>query len=438
MRTFHKILGCSLLFTSALLPIQIAWARARSTPPAHARTPSLDILIYGDAGTGDAFQRQVGASMWERHRAAPFDLAVSMGDNQYVDTDPTVFRRIFEEPYAPLIAAGVPFFQTIGNHDMEKNRLADQLAYSARVDALRQGKGGFVLPSENYVIERPNLRWIVLNVAAADNSIRYPDQTRAFAEREICAPSPGWKIVSFHYPLWSSGPRGDNGALQSVLLPLFDRCPVDFIFTGHEHHAEAFLPYDWMQFHIVGNGREIRTARPVSRSARESLHYMGEIGHAELRLHGDAATYALVNARGEEVYASTLQRKPDMWIDVWKQRGETVLGRVKFRPEMNTDGVEVEALFAQGQARDPVLHPEDWTAVPAVFSEGGDARDLFAYVARIPRAFRTGKAFFRARLSPDARWIYGDLSDRPGQHGNYDGIQSRNALTLRDPKVTLE
>ena len=399
-----------------------------------SKPPSLRVLVYGDAGKGNNEQRVVGQAMWRHHQKTPFDFAVSTGDNQYLDTAPGVWKQIFELPFAELIGAGVPFYQTVGNHDMEKNRLADQLAYSSSVNALAQNKGGFVLPAENYVIEKPNLRWIVLNISAADGSINFPESTRKFFEVEVCKPTTGWKIVSLHYPFWSTGPRGDNVAAQAALLPLFSKCPVDFIFAGHEHQAEVFLPYNWMNFAIVGNAHEIRSGRAAS--SRESLYFFGSTGFSELYLENDVARFALINARNEVQYSSTVQRRPDFWADTWKQQGNLVLGRVKLPVEalgsVGSSGSQLEAQVGFSKTKgDPLLETSNYSFVSASPFGNSGSLELLAYQAEVPQEFRSeGTAVFRYRLGPQGRWIYGDLSDAPSWHGNYDGLQPTKLLRI--------
>ena len=50
-------------------------------------------------------------------RSFPFEFAIMVGDNLYGGEGPTDFRRKFEEPYKPLLDAGVKFYAALGNHD---------------------------------------------------------------------------------------------------------------------------------------------------------------------------------------------------------------------------------------------------------------------------------------------------------------------------------
>ena len=55
------------------------------------------------------------------HAKFPFDLVIMLGDNMYGRQRPADFVKKFEQPYAPLLAAGVTFQASLGNHDRPEN-----------------------------------------------------------------------------------------------------------------------------------------------------------------------------------------------------------------------------------------------------------------------------------------------------------------------------
>ncbi|WP_141735139.1 metallophosphoesterase [Oligoflexus tunisiensis] len=265
------------------------------------------IAIYGDAGRGNAEQFDLGRIMARRHALHPFRFALSTGDNQYDATTPDIMKRIFEEPFAELIRAGVPFYQTPGNHDMDEDRITEQLRYSREVNALSQGKGGWVLPAPSYVIRDRFVKIIVLNVTAAGSEFPYPHEALEFAAAELAEDTPDWKILCCHYHLWSTGLRGDHKEMKKVFLPFLERHPVDFFFAGHEHHAEVFAPWNGMTFAIVGHGAEIR--KHVMPSAQPSLFRTNEIGFTELTLEADRASLVFVDRQGRELWHQLVPRR---------------------------------------------------------------------------------------------------------------------------------
>ena len=55
------------------------------------------------------------------HGTFPFDLVIMLGDNMYGGQQPADFVKKFEQPYAPLLSAGVKFQASLGNHDRPEN-----------------------------------------------------------------------------------------------------------------------------------------------------------------------------------------------------------------------------------------------------------------------------------------------------------------------------
>lgn len=417
---FRLGLGIGLAHTlGAPLSAELAWARGRRPS---SKAGDHDVLIYGDAGSGDEFQRAVGLAMWRDHRKSPFSFAVSTGDNQYLPTTPDVYERVFERPYAELVKAGLPFYQTVGNHDVEEGRLAEQLAYAERVDALGRGTGGFVLPSQNYVIQKPNLTWIFASVGDGYGRIAITEETQSFLETSLReAQGTGWVILTTHYPLFSTGPRGDNAALQRKLLPLLERYPVDFYFSGHEHHAELLKPWEWMSQAVVGNGREIRPGRRSS--ARPSLFFMSEIGFARLRIKQTTARLSFVNARNEEVYVTTVQQRVPLWAEIEGRDGDSLRVRARFPTSWALTDIEAQACFSNS-ATSPALSPKGWHFVPLRYQYYDARSGLDRYSAPLPSG-KSGFAAVRFRHRDDPRWIYADsgVGDRSG---NYDGLSPRD------------
>ena len=387
----------------------------------------LHVLLYGDAGDGGAGQLSVASGMATIHHQTKFDMAVSVGDNLYNAWAEGVFKRAFETPYAPLIQDGVRFYQAVGNHDMEDVRLAKELQYSRDVDAEARNIGGWVMPAEDYIVDRANARFIFLNIAAADNSVNWPATRAAWAQEKICAPFTGWKFLVIHYPLWSTNAHNDNPELQQKLLPILQSCPVDMVFQGHDHFAEYIHPWNWIPFLIVGNGHEVR--QDVRPSARESLFSLREIGFASLMIEGDKALISFRDETGKVRYQFSWQRRVPAWADTWMQSGNQVLARVTWDPGLRSQ-LEVEIGFSD-TAADPVWEPERFTFVPAQYQGPGNGPNLLAHGAQIPAGFNSGYAVARFRSRGSVEWTYADRADGPGLHGNYDGIQIPNLLTFR-------
>lgn len=395
-------------------------------PPPPLLGEGIDALVYGDSGDGSRAQRAVGLAMWRSHQAAPFDAAFTTGDNQYLPTTANTFQRIFEVPYAELIGAGLRFYQTIGNHDLEANRLADQLAYSRRVDALARGVGGWVLPAESHVVRQKGVKWISVNLARANGRLNFGEAQRAFLERELCEDTPDWKVLLTHYPFWSTGPRGDNREMNAEVLPLLRRCPADFHFAGHEHHAEAFLPWNWMPSFIVGNAREVRKGR--ARSDRESLAFVNALGFARVTFRGDVARVTFETVDNRIAWQSTYQKRIRLWGDAWTQKGARFFSRVKLEGKTDVANLEVE-LGVSSSPFDPLLAPDVWAFRPQKWNEFDPPTGHDVFVAELTPEDAGKYVVSRFRVKGTARWIYADQAGG-GKHGNYDGLQTWNLPRL--------
>ena len=68
----------------------------------------------------------------------PFDLVLMLGDNNYGDGSPESYRVRFEEPYKPLLDAGVKFYAARGNHDA---------GAQWDISALQHGRASGITPS---------------------------------------------------------------------------------------------------------------------------------------------------------------------------------------------------------------------------------------------------------------------------------------------------
>jgi hypothetical protein len=398
-------------------------------PAGLSASSSTHVLLYGDAGAGNSGQYRVGEGMGTIHARAPFNYAVSMGDNMYVPYREGIFADVFENPYKKLIESGVPFFQALGNHDMEDDRLEKQLAYSREQNVIERGVGGWVLPAEDYLIEQPGARWVVLNVSTSDGKVNWTNERETFLTSVVCSEFSGWTFVVVHYPLWSTNAHGDNPSLQRRLLPILSECAVDMVFSGHDHHAEYILPWDWTPFLTIGNGHEFRDYKRSS--DRESLFSFRGLGFGGIRFDDSAAQVTLYNERGQGLYEFVWQRRVPAWVDVWKEDDKQVLSRVEW-PDMDHTMLDVEVGFSSREVN-PLMVPEEFVFEKAEVVGRFRSPEGFVYAADIPRRQGHRYAVTRVRLKgkSDDRWIYGDMSQGEGHHGNYDGIQASNLLPIR-------
>lgn len=214
---------------------------------------SLKFVVLGDFGTGSSDQYRLAERMATVHERFPFELVVLVGDNIYGSDRPQDFKRKFEDPYKPLLDAGVKFYAALGNHDAREQRfyklfnMDGHLFYSFK--APKQDVRFFAL--ESTYMEPKQLDWLGKQL----------ENTR---ER--------WKIVFQHHPLYSSGrTHGSNEGLRKTLEPMFTAHGVDLVLTGHDHIYERMKPQHGILHFVAGSGGKLRKdgARPgLSFSAR--------------------------------------------------------------------------------------------------------------------------------------------------------------------------
>src|SRR5438045_962224 len=78
---------------------------------------SIRFAVIGDMGTGKLPQYEVADQMSKSRETSPFDFVLMLGDNMYGGHTPRDYQDKFERPYKELLAKGVQFYATLGNHD---------------------------------------------------------------------------------------------------------------------------------------------------------------------------------------------------------------------------------------------------------------------------------------------------------------------------------
>jgi predicted MPP superfamily phosphohydrolase len=263
-----------------------AGATSVTGPP---RPESLKFAVVGDAGTGAQPQYEVGHQMWASRSAFPFEFVLALGDNMYGRQEPEDFVAKFEKPYQPLLAAGVPFFATLGNHDRQENRFYP----------------GFNMGGDRfYTFVRQHVRFVIL-----DTNLMDPKQL-AWAEATLREAPEAWKIVSFHHPLYSNGGRhGSNVELRVLLEPLLVKYGVNVVFSGHEHIYERLRPQKGITYFVEGSGGQLRKG-DLKRTATTAAGFDQDRTFMLIEITADEMRFRTISRSGSTVDSGIIIRGP--------------------------------------------------------------------------------------------------------------------------------
>jgi len=201
---------------------------------------SVRFAVIGDSGTGGRGQYEVAQLIEAYRKLVKFDFVIMLGDNIYGGHHSSDFRSKFEEPYKPLLDAGVKFYASLGNHDDPAQERLYKLF----------NMGG----ERYYTFKKGNVEFFVL-----DSNYMDPGQL-AWLEQNLKKSDSNWKISYFHHPLYSDGrTHGPDLDLRIRLTPLFERYCVNVVFSGHEHVYERLKPQGSTFYFILGNSAKLMT-----------------------------------------------------------------------------------------------------------------------------------------------------------------------------------
>lgn len=260
---------------------------------------SVRFAIIGDSGRGDAAQHEVARQMIAWREQFPYELVLMLGDNIYDHHTPADYEARFEQPYKPLLDAGVRFQAAIGNHDdpaqihYDKFNMGGQRYYSFR-EAEMSLQGG---------VAGAGVRFFALDSRSFD-----PDQLR-WLRRELADSSSRWKIVYFHHPLYTSG-RYSAAArpLRAGVEPILVEGDVDVVLSGHEHFYERILPQRGIVYFTSGAAGSLRVndIRPSRLTARG---FDTDYSFMLMEVAGNELYFQAISRQGETVDAGVIRKQ---------------------------------------------------------------------------------------------------------------------------------
>jgi hypothetical protein len=280
----------------AVIPFLIAVAFFAGAAAAPATTlpnqrGSLKFAVLGDFGTGDPPEYELAAQVAKVFDRFKIEVVILVGDNLLGSESPQDFKRKFEDPYKPLLDAGVTFYASLGNHDAREQRnyklfnMGGKLYYSFKAP---HGK----------------IRFFML-----DSTYPTPEQF-AWLEKELKASSEDWKIAAFHHPLYSSGGRhGSDVRLREALEPLFIKYNVSVVFAGHDHFYERIKPQHGIVYFVEGSGGRLASGDIDKQSNLTAKGFDTDQTFMAVEIAGDTMSFNAVSRLGQVVDSGVITRR---------------------------------------------------------------------------------------------------------------------------------
>ena len=251
------------------------------------REGSVRFAVIGDSGTGGKRQHEIARLLETYRQRVGFDFVVMLGDNIYGGDDPKDMRKKFEDPYRPLLDAGVKFYASLGNHDHPT-----QANYKLfNMDGKRY-----------YRFRRENVNFYALDSTYMD--ARQQD----WLKEELKGREDEWKIAFFHHPLYSSGMRhGSSVDLRNILEPIFMENGVRVAMSGHDHLYERLNPQNGVYYFVAGAAAKLRKGgiRVMRWTAK---YYAQDCSFMVVEIAGDEMYFQTIARSGEVVDAGKITR----------------------------------------------------------------------------------------------------------------------------------
>jgi hypothetical protein len=277
----RRVLAVAALLTLSWTPSLL------TTETLPNKADSLKFAVIGDNGTGDRLQYELAAQMAGAQREFPFEFVIMMGDNFYGSQRRPDLVKKFDQPYKPLLDAGVTFHASLGNHDEPDCVNYPPLNMEGR---------------RYYTFARKNVRFFVL-----DTNELEPAQIQWF-EGALRDAREEWKIAYFHHPLYSNaGRHGAAVDIRLLLEPILLRHRVHVVFSGHDHIYERLKPQKGIHYFVSGAGGKLRKgdyrAAPTSAAG-----YDQDCSFMLVEVDGNDLYFRVISRTGAEVDGGLIVR----------------------------------------------------------------------------------------------------------------------------------
>ena len=292
----------------------------------------VKLMLLGDTGRGNLIQNQIATLLRKENPEA----VMIAGDMVYPDFRPDYedFRHF--SIYKKQMKS-VPFFTTIGNHDL----------YQGDTHYIN----AFHLPTNNLPslgLKHPEVPYrfsgtehfysfdvgdahisVLYNPWYAHHNFSKDTNQLHWLTNDLAKTSKPWKLLLMHFPVASSSGHGwssydgnaqpDTFDFGNTIYPIVDKYKIDLMMAGHSHAFEKFNPVAGCIPVISGAGG----ANPYSfyRFFPGALQYWPKNNAARISIKEDQLKLEALDTDGEVFDWFVINRKMparDLWLSTWQ------------------------------------------------------------------------------------------------------------------------
>ncbi len=238
-----KNIVSKLAATVAVMVIAASLSALSLAQDSSAKAPVI-FAVIGDSGSGDEAQKTVARQMVIQRQKTPFEFVIMLGDNIYEKGEKEKIGTHFEQPYQELLAAGVKFYASLGNHDIIKGTEFQTNYKNFNMGGRRYYNFG----------KADNL----LEFFALDSNVM-DDKQLGWLDESLKTSKARWKIAFSHHSIYSSAKmHPPYTKLRAQLEPLYVKYGVSAVFAGHSHCYERTKPQKGVHYFTEGASGEIK------------------------------------------------------------------------------------------------------------------------------------------------------------------------------------
>lgn len=284
-------------------------------------TKRTRFVAIGDAGKGNAAQRQVAIAIRDLCAVKGCDFVLMLGDNIYdagaASVTDSQWQTKFEQPYMDI---DLPFYAVLGNHDNGGNLIIDAPGIGneftkgkIEVD-YTQVSTKWNMPATHYTFSVGHVGFIVLDTNALiwENTM-YGDQAAWLPTAMMEVSDKDWTILAGHHPYLSNGTHGNAGdydAPELAGIPISNPLPI-------QNGAAVKTFFDT---HLSGLGDVYLSGHDHS---RQWLNEPTALGGTQMIVSGAGASTTAIQDRGNTMFYEDASKVGLFYADI---DGDTFTG----------------------------------------------------------------------------------------------------------------